>query len=170
MVSLAHIRSEKLEGMLLNLSGLMRYMLYENDDRKVTVADEAQYLNSYIDLQNVRFGSEVKVTAQINVAGDGAKYYIEPMLLIPFIENAYKHGTSITQPEIMILIHFDNNMVTMTVRNKYKVPPDYRNDDTHGIGLVNVKRRLNLLYPRQYSLDIRMTDGWYVATLGINIR
>ena len=169
MVSLARVRSEKLEGMLLDLSNLMRYMLYENDDRKVTVDREAEYLNSYIELQNVRFGNEVKLKWEVNVVQADSGNTIEPMLLIPFIENAFKHGTGIADPEISVVIHFDNNMATMTTRNRYVEKSEDRKDGTHGIGLANVKRRLNLLYPGKYSLDIRSADGWYISTLGINI-
>lgn len=169
MVSLARVRSDKLECMLLDLSNLMRYMLYENDDRKVPIDREAAYLNSYIELQNVRFGNEVKLKWEVNVVQAASGNTIEPMLLIPFIENAFKHGTGFTGAEILIVIHFDNNMATMTTRNRYVEKSVEHKDGTHGIGLANVKRRLNLLYPGRHSLDISSTGGWYISTLGINI-
>ncbi len=170
MVSLAHIKSEKLEGMLLNLSSLMRYMLYETDDRKVAVEKEVEYLNSYIALQSVRFGSEVKIQADINVSNDCNDCSLEPMLLIPFIENAFKHGIgNVTNPEIDIAIQFSKGKISMTAKNKFAPQPAHLNDETHGIGLANVQRRLNLLYKNRHTLHINATEGWYIVTLNINI-
>jgi two-component system, LytTR family, sensor kinase len=172
MVALARVRSEKLDVMLINLSSLMRYMLYETDKRKISIEQETEYLKSYINLQNLRFGNDVKVTADISLPATGNEPLntIEPMLLIPFIENAYKHGIgSIPDPEIIIEIHFSNGILTMTVKNKFLLPTTVNEDDTKGIGLVNVKRRLKLLYSNKHSLDIRTQEGWYISTLVINL-
>lgn len=168
MVALAHVRSDKLEGMLLNLSQLMRYMLYETDDRRITIEREAIYINSYIQLQRVRFGTEVDINAHVHVDEDCELNEIEPMLFIPFIENAFKHGTSTDQrPYIDIHLHFSNSMITMTVKNRY-MDHVTSTDTAKGIGLVNVKRRLNLLYPGRHSLQILAENGTYTVTLGIN--
>ena len=170
MVSLARVKSDKMEAVLLNLSSLMRYMLYETDEQKVSVEREAEYLNSYIFLQNMRFGNEVDVHSEIVIAPESSNDTIEPMLLIPFLENAFKHGIgAVADPRISVIIHFRNQMLTMTVKNKFVGHPAHANDDTHGIGLANVKRRLNLLYPRKHSLNITTVDDWYVSTLGINL-
>ncbi len=171
MVSLARLRSEKLEGMLLNLSNLMRYMLYETDEHKVSIEREAEYLQSYIDLQNLRFGTEVKVTSNIYISNKTNKTNtIEPMLLIPFIENAFKHGIgTIITPVIDINIHFEPNMLTMTVKNKYLPILGRSKEETNGIGLINVNKRLKLLYPFKHSLSVEKNDGWYISTLGINL-
>jgi LytS/YehU family sensor histidine kinase len=171
MVALARVRSEKLEKSLLNLSSLMRYMLYETDEQKVSIEREAEYLQSYIDLQNLRFGNEVKVLSEIYVSEKtNNSHVIEPMLLIPFIENAYKHGIgNITEPIIDIYVHFENDMLTMTVKNKFLPESSAKKDDAQGIGLANVKRRLNLLYPQKHSLGITTINGWYISTLGINL-
>ena len=171
MVSLARMRSEKLEGMLLNLSSLMRYMLYETDEQKVSIEREAEYLQSYIDLQNLRFGNEVKVISEIYISKQtNQEDAIEPMLLIPFIENAFKHGIGpIINPVIDINVHFERDMLTMTVRNKYVLSSSEKKDETNGIGLTNVNKRLKLLYPLKHSLSIAQIDGWYISTLGINL-
>ncbi len=172
MVSLARIKSEKLEGMLLNLSSLMRYMLYESEsDHKVSIEIETEYLQSYISLQNLRFGNDVLVTSNIADAENaGRQYVIEPMLLIPFIENAFKHGIgSIENPVIDIRLHFDNSMLIMTVSNKYKEVPNEEKDATSGIGLTNVRKRLNLLYPGKHSLSISRNNGWYSSTVKIDL-
>ncbi|MDQ6812198.1 MAG: histidine kinase, partial [Bacteroidota bacterium] len=95
MVSLARKKSDQLEPSLFKLSSLLRYMLYETDEEKVLLEREVEYLQSYIDLQLQRFGSKVKVNLTMDDF-DGS-YFIEPMLLIPFVENAFKHGTGFKQ-------------------------------------------------------------------------
>jgi sensor histidine kinase YesM len=92
MVALARKKSEQLEPSLIKLSSLMRYMLYETDEDKVPLEKEAEYLQSYIDLQQQRFGKKLTVNTEIDIQYAG--YEIEPMLLIPFVENAFKHGTA----------------------------------------------------------------------------
>ncbi len=172
LVSLAHIKSEKLEGMLFSLSNLMRYMLYENDgDHKISIESETLYLQSYIDLQNLRFGNDISLISNVFIEENNEiNRVIEPMLLIPFIENAFKHGIgAIENPTIDIDVHFRNAFLTMTVKNKYRKIPDSEVDNTKGIGLLNVKKRLNLLYPGKHSLTVSKNDGWYISTLGINL-
>ena len=170
MVALARTRSDKLEEMLLNLSSLMRYMLYETDEHRVYIERETEYLRNYISLQQFRFGNEVKVTANIYVADEVSENdVIEPMLLIPFIENAFKHGASVSNPVIDVYVHFENNMVTMNVKNKYQRDVTRKQEDVKGIGMANVKRRLSLLYPNKHSLHVNDADGFYDVTLGINL-
>src|SRR5665647_153752 len=91
MVSLARKKSDILEPSLIKLSSLMRYMLYETDEEKVSLEKETEYLQSYIDLQQQRFGKKVEINVVMKPSDK--MYFIEPMLLIPFVENAFKHGT-----------------------------------------------------------------------------
>src|SRR5688572_1204995 len=99
MVALARKKSDALEPSLIKLSSLLRYMLYETDEEKVLVEKEVEYLQSYIDLQKQRFGRNIKI--DVNFAQLEGSYTIEPMLLIPFVENAFKHGSGmITNAEI----------------------------------------------------------------------
>ena len=149
----------------------MRYMLYETDEQKVSIEREAEYLQSYIELQNLRFGNEVKVISDIYISKETNQVdVIEPMLLIPFIENAFKHGIgTIINPVIDINVHFEHDILTMTVKNKYLPLSGERKEDTRGIGLTNVHKRLKLLYPLNHSLSVDKTGGWYVSTLGINL-
>lgn len=101
LVSLARIRSGNLEPALIQLADLMRYTLYEAQDKRVPLSKEITYLYNYIGLQKLRFGDEVVIDIDINTGPAGAEQYlIEPMLLIPFVENAFKHGTGhLEQPE-----------------------------------------------------------------------
>jgi len=168
MVSLARKKSDLLEPSLIKLSSLMRYMLYETDERKVSLEKEVDYLQSYIDLQQQRFGKNIKVQVCLHQV-DG-NYTIEPMLLIPFVENAFKHGTGvIADAQILIELSVTNGMLQLMVQNKYDDAAQETKDDTSGIGLNNVKRRLNLLYPNHHTLLIRKSGGWYMVSLQLNL-
>ncbi|HWA34689.1 MAG TPA: histidine kinase, partial [Cyclobacteriaceae bacterium] len=92
LVLLARKKSDQLEASLLMLSGLMRYMLHDAG-KKISLQQEVEYLESYVALQNLRFGRDVNIIFKINISPNEKSRTIEPMLLIPFIENAFKHGT-----------------------------------------------------------------------------
>jgi sensor histidine kinase YesM len=164
MVALARKKSEVLEPSLIKLSSLLRYMLYETAE-KVPLAKEIEYLQSYIDLQQQRFGANVKVKAHLEVPD--MNYEIEPMLLIPFVENAFKHGTGVSHSEIQIELKAENNILAFTVRNTFEDVPGEVKDKTSGIGLTNVQRRLALLYDNKHSLLITKQHGWFITSLQI---
>ncbi len=170
MVALARLKSDRLEPSLIRLSGLMRYMLYESDEQQVPLEREVEYVSSYIDLQKLRFGKEMKIQTKVEEFQEG-QYRIEPMLLIPFIENAFKHGTGmIDQAEIDIALGVNNGVLEFCVKNKYSVNTSEIKDKTSGIGLNNVKRRLNLLYDKRHSLAIEREDGWFVVFLQLKLQ
>ena len=112
MVALARKQSDQLEPSLIKLSSLMRYMLYETDEEKVSLEKETEYLQSYIDLQQQRFGKKVVINVSMKPADK--PYFIEPMLLIPFVENAFKHGTGmIDNAQIDIELSAEKNILTI---------------------------------------------------------
>ncbi|MDR3711205.1 MAG: histidine kinase [Puia sp.] len=169
MVALARKRSEELEPSLIKLSRLLRYMLYETDEETVPLEKEIEYLQAYIDLQSQRFGHNVKVEVAMKMEGSG--YVIEPMLLIPFVENAFKHGTGmIRDARIDIRLEAANGSLSFLVRNKFDPASAGIRDKTSGIGLPNVRRRLNLLYDQKYSLLTRADGDFYVTSLKINFQ
>ncbi len=168
MVLLARKQSEQLEPSLIKLSSLLRYMLYETDEDKVLLEREVDYLQSYIDLQKQRFGSKVKVNLKIEDVDKS--YFIEPMLLIPFVENAFKHGTGLsTYSEICIELKAANNILQFMVSNNYEDTPDEVKDKTSGIGLQNVRRRLNLLYKNNHTFLVTNKDQRFSVSLLINL-
>ncbi len=168
MVALARKHSDQLEPSLIKLSSLLRYMLYETDEDKVPLNKEIEYLHSYIDLQLQRFGKKLQVNIRIDPADDA--YHIEPMLLIPFVENAFKHGTGmIENPQIDIELRAGNNLLQFVVKNKYNCQHTEVKDKSSGIGLSNVQRRLNLLYGNNHTLLITNKDGWFVTSLQLNM-
>src|SRR5262249_40157374 len=137
MVALARKKSDLLEPSLIKLSSLLRYMLYETDEQKVPLEKEVEYLRSYIDLQQQRFGSLVKIN--VDVHAPDKHYEIEPMLLIPFVENAFKHGTGIIDsPQIDIELSAENDTLKFLVSNKYNEGVEETKDNSSGIGLSNV--------------------------------
>jgi len=167
IVALVRLKSEELEPTILKLSSLMQYMLYETDDEKVLLKSEADYLQSYIDLQKLRFGDRLKLNVDLALQEDW--HAIEPMLLIPFVENAFKHGTGMVEnPLIDISLQAMDNKLTFIVKNKY-IEEDKAKDKVSGIGLTNVKRRLQLLYGKNHDLKIKKTDGLFSITLQLTL-
>jgi len=141
----------------------MRYMLYECNENKVDLAKELQYLQSYIDLQKIRFGN--KAFIDFKIEGEVGNQQIVPLLLIAFIENAFKHGVASNQlTPIRLLIEVDEAHLHFYIQNKKHT--NYR-DASGGIGLNNVKRRLDLLYPEKYNLEIRDETDTYTVELSL---
>src|SRR5688500_12071103 len=159
MVSLARKRSDKLEPALLKMSDLMHYMLYDSDEDKVNLQREVEYIRSYIDLQTLRFGNSVKILFMVNVPKD---HCIEPMLLIPLIENAFKHGAAIAdEPEISIDLQSNEKEIRLSVSNKTTLMSIVNADKVKGIGLNNLQRRLKILYPDNHQLSTVKNGDWF---------
>lgn len=166
MVAMARLKSEQLELSLIKLSGILRYMLYKTDESKVTISTEIEYLKSYIDLQRLRFDESIAITE--NIADDGSVADIEPMLLIPFVENGFKHGsTSIEDPALDISLEIKNKVLTFKTCNRYNKNTQEVKDDSSGIGLVNVRRRLQLLYTDCHTMHIDDKNNWFCVTITI---
>ncbi len=167
LVSLARKKSDLLEPVLLKLSGLLHYMLYESDHEKININKEIEYLSNYIDLQKLRFGDDVTLYFFKDAPADSTKEIV-PMILIPFIENAFKHGTGfLNNPSISIRIVLIGDLLTFNARNKFNPLTEEKNYDS-GIGLTNVIRRLNLLYPES-RLEISREEDWHNVNLTIII-
>jgi LytS/YehU family sensor histidine kinase len=169
IVALVRLKSDNLEPTVMKLSSLIQYMLYETNEEKVLLQAEIEYLQNYIDLQQQRFGKKVKVNTSFQA--ENGWYEIEPMLLIPFVENAFKHGVGmIAKPQIDINLQVSNQVLTFSVRNKFNNKMEEVKDKTSGIGLVNVTRRLNLLYGVNQHLVIEQTGDWFSVLLTINLQ
>jgi two-component system, LytTR family, sensor kinase len=145
----------------------MRYMLYESDDAKIPIGRESQYLQAYIELQHLRFGDDIEINFNTNHLLNH-NLTIEPMLLIPFVENAFKHGVGmIMNPTIDINFYTNENQLIFEVKNKVNKQSKEIKDGASGIGLNNVKRRLELLYPGNHELIIDDGTEFYVVHLEI---
>jgi len=161
--SLAYQRSETTPEAILKLSEIMRYMLYECNDNKVDLGKELTYLKNYIDLQMIRLGSRAFVDFEIN--GTISNQQIVPLLLISFIENAFKHGVA-NNPDTPIRIRMDVNAERLDFRIENK-KHNFNKDDAGGIGLHNVKRRLDILYPGKYQMTINNDTDTYTCKLSL---
>lgn len=168
IAAMVRLKSDELEPTIHKLSSLMQYMLYETDEDKVLLQSEIEYLQSYIDLQRQRFSERLTLHASLDVKENW--HSIEPMLLIPFVENAFKHGTGLIQnPEIEIELKAQNDQLYFVVKNRF-VQTKTTKDKTSGIGLVNVKRRLELLYGNRHQLAINKTDEWFIVSLQLTFK
>jgi len=161
--SLAYQRSDTTPEAILKLSEIMRYMLYECNDNTVDLSKELQYLQNFIDLQKIRFGNKAYIDFKIE--GNVSNQKIVPLLLIAFIENAFKHGVANDEASpIKLLISVNKEHLQFFIQNKKHTN---NMDAAGGIGLNNVKRRLDLLYPGKYNLDIRDEKDTYTCELSL---
>jgi sensor histidine kinase YesM len=166
VVSLSRRKPEMVEPVVVKLSELMRYMIYETNDSIVPILKELTYLESYIDLQKIRFGDDIRIDFTHEIGPKSSS--IEPMLLIPFVENAFKHGVGfIENPTIEIELKDSAKELTFHVANKKGAVINEKKDESSGIGLANVKRRLELLYPNNHSLIVKESDDTFEITLTI---
>jgi hypothetical protein len=169
LVSLARKKSDLVEPVIISLSDLLRYMLYESDGAKVSLDKEVKYLRNYIELQQLRFGRDVAL--RLSLPDRLPAGTIEPMLLIPFVENAYKHGVGlITDPYIAVRLDATPDQLTFSVENKVAPGFEGPKDRASGIGLANVRRRLSLLYPDSHALLIHRTDATFRVDLTLHFK
>lgn len=166
LYALILIKSEKAEEVVLKLSALMRYMLYETNQAFVNLQDEIRYLKDYTELERLRFGEELAFEFTVNT--DEKPYFIPPFLLIPLIENAFKHA-GLKEEEIHISIDLiaQKSKLTLRVQNTLQDKQSSHAPNTGGLGLKNIQRRLALLYPEQYTLKTNQTAQYFQAYLEI---
>jgi sensor histidine kinase YesM len=165
IIALARKKSDLVEPSLIKLSSLMRYFLYEHEHDKVPLGKEIEYLQSYIDLQQQRFSRTI---VHLDVQRIDGAYEIEPMLLIPFVENAFKHGI-VQNGAIDIVLEAKQGMLHFSVVNQFSEEAGLIKDKTSGIGLANVQRRLDLLYDKRHVLMISKRDGWFRVSLELKL-
>ncbi|HET6994381.1 MAG TPA: sensor histidine kinase [Chitinophagaceae bacterium] len=161
--SLSLKKSDDTPQAVLKLSEMMRYMIYESEDteHKVNLEKEIDYLNNYIGLQRIRFKDRFHV--EFLLEGDISGKKIVPLLLLPFVENGFKHGI-LYDPKNPFSIHLvvEGERLIFQVKNKKNID---NKDATGGIGLDNVKRRLLLLYPGKHQLTIHEDKEFYQSEL-----
>lgn len=152
---------------ILKLSEMMRYMLYDSADEIVPLQKEIEYLENFIDLQRLRLKEDISVS--FKVTGEIANKKIAPLLLIPFIENSFKHGVSYQHPSfIKIELNIDGNKLDFSISNSF-FPGSAQNEKFSGIGLENVRRRLDLLYPKKHKLQIEKNESVFSVQLQIEL-
>ncbi|WP_412467059.1 sensor histidine kinase [Pedobacter sp. KLB.chiD] len=163
--SLAYQKSDKTADAIMKLSEIMRYMIYESNTPTVALSKEVDYLTSYIELQKIRFKDGAYIELNLNGEIDNQK--IVPLMLISFVENAFKHGV-VTDPlePVKINIIANQKILHFSVVNK----KNQQNKDAQGgVGLTNVERRLQLVYPDRYKLNVVNSATHYTCELMIDI-
>jgi two-component system, LytTR family, sensor kinase len=159
----AYVDAEKTAYSIEKLSDIMRYMLYESNTEKVFLEREIEYIKSYIDLLNLKF--KEKDFVQFNIEGEVAGKRISPMLFIPFVENAFKHGKKkISHPGIIVNLKVNSELIEFDVTNHVS-ENIVENDEDGGIGLQNITRRLELLYPERHEFTIEENDNKFFVKL-----
>lgn len=161
-------RNEMLPALLLKLSDLLRYSVYEAKELFVPLRDELNYIHNYIDFEKIRIGNVLVINVHIDDIGQ-APLEIASMVFIVFIENAFKHAKNTLDKHIYIDIELklDGNRLDFMVRNSFS---EQANDESvvnehSGIGLSNTVRRLDLLYGKKYKLDQKINGGFYTINL-----
>lgn len=162
-------KSESAPDIVLKLSDMMRYMLYECNEKTVPLEKELTYIKNYLELEKLRRHEKIKIL--VNIEGKPEKLEIAPLLLIPFIENAFKHSAKKhgNQYFISIYLNINNNELNLSVENSVSSNNIQDPKLPGGIGLVNVKRRLELLYPEKHKLDIKSTSDTFTVKLYLEL-
>jgi two-component system LytT family sensor kinase len=153
------------------LSDMMRFMLQENMQEKIQLAREIDYLNNYINLQKLRTDTSPAINIETDIHDSESVLQVAPMLLIPFVENAFKHGISFRQPShIKVALEIKEFTLYFDVYNSKHTRLDSDPEkDKSGVGLDNVKQRLKLLYANKHELIIRETAKEFFVHLTIQL-
>lgn len=167
--SMALDKDERLPNTILQLSNLMRYFLYESRDNFIPLKKELDVVDNYIALQKLRSGPHLNMEISKSGAVDGQQ--IAPLLLITFLENAFKHGAKgdSIDPFIKLIIVIEKNKLRFSVANSKGMIDDIRTTVQAGLGLVNVKRQLELLYPGKHSLEVKDMRSSFAIELQLEL-
>lgn len=164
---------QKIPDLLLKLSELLRYSVYEATEIYVPLKDELNYIHNYIEFEKIRVGDRLVLSTDIEEITD-LNIKIAPMLLIVFIENAFKHSKNTVEDKIYIDIKLKTwgNSILFAVQNSYEKQEKKDNtlDKNSGLGLANVNKRLALLYPDAYLLNLQVDEQQYTATLQLKMK
>lgn len=154
--------------MIKKLSELLRYLIYECSHPLVKLEKELKMIEDYISLEKIRYGEDLNISLQVQ--GNPENKMLSPLLLIPFVENSFKHGASrmLTHPWVNLDIAIEENVLHFKLSNS-KPGWENANSLSKGIGLGNVKKRLNLVYPGTHSLNISETDLSFDVSLKIPV-
>lgn len=165
LYALARVKSDKTAPVALKLAQLLRYVLYESQKPGVAIGQEIQLLRDYVALEHLRF-DEGRLSVQMNVELDEPRQEIAPLLLLPLVENAFKHGVSEQRDAAEVNIHIllKDKVLQMIVQNS---APSETPETQPGIGLQNLRRQLELLYPGRHEWHAVREKNTFVATLTI---
>jgi len=168
LYSLALDQDQRTPGIILRLSQTMRYLLYESNADFVPLAKEVEHLHNFVEMQRLRVGERASISFEVQ--GEVGEKQVAPLLFLPLVENGFKHGIKGDTAGAFIKIHLqitDNQLVFKTENNKGTVDEVVKDNESGGVGLENLRRRLKLLYPGKHHLEI--TDGIATFTVVLKI-
>ena len=170
--SLSLQKSDLTPDLILKLSDILRYLLYDGSEKKVSLAQELKYVKSYLELEKVRHGSRMNL--EINIEGDTESKEIAPMLLIPFVENSFKHGLGKDKDKgyVHLNVRAEKEELFFSIANSKPIKGSevsLAKGYQGGIGLINVKKRLNLLYPQKHKLEVTKDGPEFKVELNIKL-
>ncbi|WP_165500458.1 sensor histidine kinase [Pedobacter psychroterrae] len=170
LYGLSVAESKKLPGLMLRLSELLRYSLYDTNQSHVPLKKELDYITNYVELEKIRLSDKTDI--KMEVAGSTTDLYIAPLLLIIFIENGFKHVSHAKDRQSYVHIMFRLNHKFLQLEVKNSIDPDYspvKSESKEGLGLNNVKQRLDLIYPQQYSMSTTQENDCFDLKLEIEL-
>lgn len=164
---LAYTKSDNTTEVIAKLSQMMRYMIYDSNHPKVLLSKEVEYMQNYISLERLRLNDQIPINFELK--GDVENRWITPLIFITFLENAFKHGVSNSNPKawVNVSIHVEGKECIYIVENSIPERSDVH--EKSGIGLQNVKRRLDLSYPGQYTLVSEDKKDVYFVQLTLTL-
>lgn len=170
LYGLSVTESKKLPGLMLKLSELLRYSLYDTNQNYVAVQKELDYISNYVELEKIRLSDKTDI--KLDIYNYDKDQYIAPLLLIIFVENSFKHFSAIKgqQAFVHIIFKIDGGRLQLIVKNS--IDPGYvpvQNKSKGGLGLGNVKKRLDLIYPQQYTLTTIKENAYFEVNLEIDL-
>ncbi len=161
---------EQTADIIEKLSVMMRYMIYDSNVDRIEVEREIDFIRNYINLQKMRFSNDLPVTITFTIEGNYAGLRIAPLILIPFIENAFKYGVKLEQKtDIQLALNFQNGEMEFTARNPIFKNIQNVDGKTSGIGLKNTRKRLGILYPSKHKLSINDSGKEFLVKLLLNL-
>ncbi len=163
------LESKRTPELILKLSGLLNYIIYECQDEVVPLEKELDFLSNYIDLEQIRIDESVKVNLKINIPDPSI--HIAPLLFVPLIENAFKHGVNVSAKSPYIKVDLsvdDKHTLHFSCQN---LKDNFHEEEQHsgGIGLENVRKRLELIYPGKHEMIIEDNDDSYSVTVNLEL-
>jgi LytS/YehU family sensor histidine kinase len=149
------------------LTGIMHYMLYESSFETVSLENEISHINNYLDLEKIRYSDPDYISFRIS--GDCSKIQVPPLIFMPFVENAFKHGDKLKPaPGIIIKIEAIEKNIRFEIKNFIKESWELKNKNS-GFGLANIRRRLDLLFDKKYELSIKTENKTFAVKLNLNL-
>jgi len=166
--SMAAQQDKRTPDVILKLSDFLRYVLYDTSHETISLEKEVEIIKTYVGLQKERVNQEITQII-LNVEGDLSAVEISPLLLLPLAENCFKHGIGKDSGTIHIYIGYKDNQLIFKTNNHIARREKTDNEETGGIGISNVKKRLNLIYPQQYSLEYQEKEGVFMLEMKIKL-